>query len=233
MRLDQLLVEKGLCENRSRAQQVITTDGVEVDGKLIHKVSAKVTSEMDIVLLNKQYVSRAAFKLKHFLENNSVDIRGKSCLDVGSSTGGFVQVMLENGVENITAVDVGTNQLHISLREIEEVNLYEQTDIRDFRSPAFEFVTCDASFISLLNIIEAIDRLSSDKIVLLFKPQFEVGKEAKRNRKGVVVDEHAIEKAFEHFLDECKRLSWKLLIQEKSGIKGKEGNQEILCYFQK
>jgi 23S rRNA (cytidine1920-2'-O)/16S rRNA (cytidine1409-2'-O)-methyltransferase len=233
MRLDQTLVERGFCENRSRAQQLISAQQVLLNERVVTKASYKCKESDTLSLIGSQYVSRAAFKLKHFLERHDIGVKGSRCLDVGSSTGGFVQVLLEYGASIVSAVDVGSEQLHHTLKEDSRIDVHEQTDIRDFKEEPYEIVTCDASFISLLYLIPSIDCLSSDKIVLLFKPQFEVGKEAKRNRKGVVLDEQLIQTTFEHFLDKCKALDWQLILHEPSELKGKEGNQETLCYFRK
>ena len=122
----------------------------------------------------------------------------KLVLDIGSSTGGFTQVALEKGALKVVSVDVGNNQLHFSLRDNPKIELFENTDIREFSYPVkFDVIVSDVSFISLLKIIDKIDKLAKNEIILLFKPQFEVGKEVKRDKKGVVKDEKAIKKAIE------------------------------------
>ncbi len=231
MRLDSYLVEHGLVESRNKAQQLIREHAISVDGKIVDKVSFDVIDGMEVSVADTQiYVSRAAIKLKGFLPYTDWDLRGLKALDIGSSTGGFTQVLLENGVAEVTCVDVGSDQLHPSLRGDSRVKVYENTDIREFKSDTpFDIVTCDVAFISLEHIIDAIDRLSGRYIVVLFKPQFEVGREAKRDKNGVVKDEKAIVKAQIRFEDMCSLKGWKQVAKEAAHISGKEGNQEI-CY---
>lgn len=231
MRLDSCLVERGLVESRNKAQQLIKEHAVSVDGKIVDKVSFEVSDEMSVEIADTEiYVSRAAIKLKGFLPYTGWDLQGLNALDIGSSTGGFTQVLLENGVASVTCVDVGSDQLHSSLRFDNRVRVCENTDIRQFTSErAFDIVTCDVAFISVEHIIDAIDRLSDRYIVVLFKPQFEVGREAKRDKNGVVKDDKAIDKAMIRFEDMCTLKGWKLIAKEVAHISGKEGNQET-CY---
>ncbi|TQR33872.1 TlyA family rRNA (cytidine-2'-O)-methyltransferase [Campylobacter sp. MIT 99-7217] len=190
--------------------------------------------ELNLKLKTKLYVSRAALKLKAFLEEIKIEVKNKACLDIGSSTGGFVQVLLEKEVKSVLALDVGKNQLHSSLRQDPRIRVAENTDLRAFESKEkFELITCDVSFISLLNLIFYIDELASKDIILLFKPQFEVGKEAKRDKKGVLKDEKAILKARAKFEEECAKTGWVLEHCEISAIKGKEGNAEYFYHYAK
>lgn len=236
MRLDKYLVEEGYFESRNRAHDAIKAGKVKVDGKL-PKVSAKIDKNSIVdVTDEKFYASRAARKLENFLAEHPMDFKGKRALDIGSSTGGFAQIVLENGVSTLSCVDVGKNQLHISLRNNEKLSLHEETDIRDFQSDAaFELITCDVSFISILQITDDIDRLSQNgtDIVILYKPQFEVGKDVKRDSKGVVQDLDAIARRKEAFEAEAEKLGWQLKYQALSQVQGKEGNQEYLYHFVK
>ncbi len=231
MRLDSYLVENGLVESRTKAQNLIKEHAVSVDGKIIDKVSFDVAEGMTVEVADTQmYVSRAAIKLKGFLPHTEWNLSGLRALDIGSSTGGFTQVLLEEGVASVTCVDVGSDQLHGSLRSDARVSVSENTDIRTFEaSEPFEIVTCDVAFISLEHILDAIDRLASRYIVVLFKPQFEVGREVKRDKNGVVKDDKAVGKAMIRFEDSCTLKGWKLVAKEIAHIAGKEGNQEI-CY---
>lgn len=231
MRLDSYLVEMGLVESRNKAQQLIKDFAVSVDGKIVDKVSVDIAEGMNVEIADTEiYVSRAAIKLKGFIPYTEWDLNGLSALDIGSSTGGFTQVLLENGVSGVTCVDVGTEQLHPSLRSDTRVSVHENTDIRTFASEAsFDIVTCDVAFIPLELILESIDRLSSNYIVLLFKPQFQVGREVKRDKNGVVKDDKAIGKAMIRLEDACALMGWKLVAKETAHISGKEGNQET-CY---
>ncbi|MCK9455362.1 TlyA family RNA methyltransferase [Sulfurimonas sp.] len=231
-RLDNYLVEHGLCESRNRAQTLIKEGFVSVNGEQIIKSSFKLSqSDKVTVKEHKEYVSRAAFKLSAFLDELSLDVKGMSALDIGSSTGGFTQVLLERGAREVTAVDVGRDQLHVSLKNDERVHSYEGCDIRGFESDKkFDIVVSDVAFISLLYILDDVERLAKDKIILLFKPQFEVGREAKRDRNGVVTDEKVILNAMIKFEDACSLLGWRLVLKSPSKLTGKEGNLEY-CYF--
>ena len=209
---------------------------VKVDGFVILKPSFLVNENAKIELEDKvQYVSRAGIKLKGFIQNSdNFIVKGLDCLDIGSSTGGFVQVLLNEGAKSVSAVDVGKGQFHSTLLGVQKVKLYEQMDIRDFKSQnSFKLVTCDVSFISILLILDDIDRLSCNKILILFKPQFEVGLGVKRNTKGVIKDTRATRKAEQNFEAICFVKKWKLLKKEKSVLKGKEGNEETFYYFSK
>ena len=234
-RLDNYLVEEGLATSRNKAQTLIKDGFVSVNGEQIIK-SSFVIKESDRVVVNehKEFVSRAAFKLSSFLDELGLDLKGRVALDIGSSTGGFTQVLLESGVKEVSAVDVGREQLHISLKNDERVHSYEECDIRDFKSDKeFDIVVSDVAFISLLNILDAVDRLSKKTIILLFKPQFEVGREAKRDKNGVVTDEKAILHAMIKFEDACALLGWKLIQKSASKLTGKEGNLEYCYFFEK
>jgi len=236
MRLDKYLVDEGYYESRNRANDAIKAGLVLVDGKK-PKASAKVDENTVVAVKDtKFYVSRAARKLEDFLAEYSVDMKDKKALDVGSSTGGFAQIVLENGVDSLTCVDVGSEQLHISLREDARVTLYENTDIREFESDeGFGLITCDVSFISILKIIDDIDRLSQSgtEIIILYKPQFEVGKDVKRDSKGVVQDVDTIARRKEEFEAIVKKMGWDEKYQALSRVQGKEGNQEYLYHFVK
>ena len=231
MRLDSYLVENGLVESRNKAQQLIKEHAVSVDGKIVDKVSFDVNEEMNVEVADTQlYVSRAAIKLKGFLPYTEWELTGLRALDIGSSTGGFTQILLENGVQSVACVDVGSDQLHPSLRSDSRISVYENTDIRAFNSETpYDIVTCDVAFIPIELILESINRLASKYIVLLFKPQFQVGREVKRDKNGVVKDDKAIGKAMIRLEDACALMGWKLVAKETAHIAGKEGNQET-CY---
>jgi len=236
MRLDKYLMDEGYFESRNRAHEAIKAGQVRVDGK-VAKPSANIDENTVVEVEDaKFYASRAARKLESFLAGYALNVKGKRALDIGSSTGGFAQILLENDVVSLSCVDVGKDQLHISLRDNAKLSLFEETDIRDFEAgEPFELITCDVSFISVLQISDAIDRLSVEgtDIVILYKPQFEVGKEAKRDAKGVVQDKDAIARRKEAFEAQAVKLGWKLMYQTLSHIQGKEGNQEYLYHFVK
>lgn len=235
MRLDQYLNINKNIQSRNKAQELIKNKKIKVNNKIIIKSSYKVEdNDLVEVLEDDFYVSRAAYKLKYFLNDLELNITNKEALDVGSSTGGFTQILLENEVKQVTCVDVGSNQLHETLRENNKIVFFEKQDIRTFKSDKkFDLITCDVSFISVLKIIEALDSLAEEDIIILFKPQFEVGINAKRDRKGVVLDSKAIQNSREHFLKTIENLKWKLIFTKPSQLEGKDGNIEELFHFKK
>lgn len=234
MRIDKYLVENSYFESRNRALEAIKGGKIRVDGRVV-KPSVRVNLSSIIEIEDEKfYVSRAGRKIESFLKSHAIDLTDKRALDIGSSTGGFAQILLEYGVKSINCVDVGSNQLHISLRDSDKIYVNEETDIREFQSDrSFEVISCDVSFISILNIIDDIDRLSEDgaDIIILYKPQFEVGRDVRRNSRGVVVDQDAIDRKRERFEVEAKKLNWELIYQEESKVVGKSGNQEYLYHF--
>ena len=235
MRLDNYLVENGFVESRNKAQTLVKGGLVSLDGKVIKKSSFKVEEGNEVkVQEHKSYVSRSALKLDAFLDELGLDVRGCKALDIGSSTGGFTQVLLERGVCCVDAVDVGHDQLHNSLRQDTRVNVYEGCDIRKFEpNRTFDLLVSDVAFISLLYILEDVQRLASQDIILLFKPQFEVGREVKRDKNGVVIDKRAIGYAMQKFEDACLLKGWCLEKKLPSSLSGKEGNLEYCYYFKK
>jgi 23S rRNA (cytidine1920-2'-O)/16S rRNA (cytidine1409-2'-O)-methyltransferase len=235
IRLDNYLIKNQLSQSRTKAQNTIKEGFVSVDGKVITKPSYKVEDKNIVELKeHKVYVSRSAHKLSAFLDEVHLDLNSMVALDIGASTGGFTQVLLERGVKEVSAVDVGRGQLHKTLKDDKRVLSYESCDIRDFKShKSFDIVVSDVAFISLHNILDDIDRLACDKIILLFKPQFEVGREVKRDKNGVVMDEKAIQKAMLKFEDATKLKKWHLVMKSASKLSGKDGNLEYCYYFKK
>jgi 23S rRNA (cytidine1920-2'-O)/16S rRNA (cytidine1409-2'-O)-methyltransferase len=237
LRLDLYLVKKNLVENRSKSTKLIKDGKITIDDKVIKKPSF-IIDENTTININvdntNNYVSRAGNKLDIFLTELDIDIKDFDCLDIGSSTGGFSEVLLENNVKSINCVDVGSNQLHSKIKSNPKVTVNENCDIRNFKSSInFNLITCDVSFISILNILNSINYFAKEKIIILFKPQFEVGKNVKRDKKGVVKDEKAINNAIIKFEDETKNLNWSIIKKDISKIKGKEGNVEYFYYFKK
>ncbi len=235
MRLDRYLVDLGYFESRNRAIEAVRSGKVMINGHTVNKPSHKVSDSDKIkVTQDKYYISRAAKKLEGFLDSHPLNIAGKEALDIGSSTGGFTQILLERGAASVDCVDVGCDQLHGNLRADKKVSVYEQTDIRDFYTDKkYEIIVSDVSFISLLHILPSIDRLAAEgaDIVLLFKPQFEVGKDTKRDSKGVVTDQAAINAAMKRLESAANKLGWKLAHKTPSTITGKEGNRETVYHF--
>ena len=235
MRLDAYLVEHNEVQSRNKAQEIIDKSLVLVNGKSDKKNSYNVQqNDVVEVLESHRFVSRAGEKLFRFLEENPLHVQGCEALDVGSSTGGFTQVLLESGVKSVTCVDSGSDQLHESLRIDERISLFEKTNINDFTSQKkFEIITCDVSFVSVINVMDSINNLAKDMIIILFKPQFEVGVGAKRDKKGVVKDALAISLARKKFEINASMLGWQLVVVEESKVKGKEGNAEFFYVFKK
>ncbi len=239
MRLDQYLTINYNIQSRNKAAELIKAGKIQINGKIIKKSSFVIDETSEIQILEDDFfVSRAAYKLKFFLEDlnkvQKLSLLDKNTLDIGSSTGGFTQILLLNNAKKVTCVDVGSNQLHEKIKTEEKISFFENTDIRNFKSTEiFEIVTCDVSFISILYIIEDINRLSSKDIIILFKPQFEVGTNVKRDKKGVVKDKKAIVKARDKFIAYTEQLNWKLNYSSISKLQGKDGNEEELFYFSK
>lgn len=234
-RLDIFLVEGGFFESRNKASEAIKSRNVKIDGKIITKPAFLVEEDSKVELLQeKSYVSRAGYKLKEFLKECDIEINDKICLDIGSSTGGFTEVLLEYGAKEVYAVDVGSNQLHKKLKDDKRVKSFEKCDIREFESDKkFDIITCDVSFVGVSYILPKIKELSNDKIILLFKPQFEVGKDVKRDKKGVIKDKDAIKKVLMRFESLLVSEGLNLLKKESSKVKGKEGNEEYFYYIQR
>ena len=235
MRLDLYLVKYHDVQSRNKSNELIKDKKVMVNGQIITKPSFAVPQYAKIDMLNIDlFVSRSAYKLKYFLEEISIDLKNKTALDIGSSTGGFTQILLMNNVRHVTCVDVGKNQLHERLRNNNKITIHENTNIKKFKSiEKFDIVTCDISFVSVSKILSFIDMLSFNKIIILFKPQYEVGKNIKRNKLGVVNDTKAIKKSKENFIFTSINLGWSLIYSNLSSIKGKNGNEEELFYFKK
>ena len=235
VRLDMFLVENGYFDSRNKASEAIKSRNIKIDGKIISKPSWIVEEHPKVELLQEySYVSRAGYKLKEFLKECEVDIKDKRCLDIGSSTGGFVEVLLEYGAKSVTAVDVGKDQLHKGVKANNKVISLEGMDIREFEDEdGFDIVTCDVSFVGIGHILPKIKELSKDKIIILFKPQFEVGKDVKRDKKGVVKDKKAIQRATQKFESLLVSSELKIIKKDESKLKGKEGNVEYFYYIQR
>jgi len=235
MRLDKYITETFDIQSRNKSLELIKAGKVLVNNKIIQKASFLIEGKEIITIKEEEFfVSRSAYKLKYFLEDNNIDVVNKNAIDIGSSTGGFTQILLSHNIKTVTCVDVGSNQLHNSIKNDPRILVVENTDIRKFISKSnYEMVTCDVSFISILNILNDIDRLSSGEIIILYKPQFEVGRDIKRDNNGVVLDIEAIKHERAKFLVETEKLNWKLIVANKSKVAGKNGNVEELFYFTK
>lgn len=241
IRLDQLLVEKGLAESREKAKRLILSGQILVDGLPSPKPGHNLAPDHPIVLKEaERFVSRGGEKLEGAMTAFPIVMAGKICLDIGSSTGGFTDCMLQHGATKVYAIDVGKGQLHWKLREDARVVVMEGVNARyltpaDLPEPA-DFASIDTSFISLTNILPAVKGLlkPGGEIVSLIKPQFEAGKEDVDKGRGVITDP-AIHKAViskvRKFGIEELGLEW--LGMSISPLKGPKGNTEFLAYWRR
>lgn len=252
-RLDKLLTDKGLVPTRSQAESLIKLGQVRVNGRVITKPGELVSDEADIKLLvREQYVSRAGLKLASVAKALKLDFKHKIVLDVGSSTGGFTDFALKNGADKVIAVDVGTDQLHPSLRADRRVELHEQTDIREVRiekrenrvekgllNPQFtllnsapSIVVIDVSFISLREVLPHISTLMErdSELVAMCKPQFESGSSAKH--KGVIKNDKMRRDVLKDFEQWAKQY-FIILDKADSEVAGSKGNRERFYLLKK
>lgn len=240
MRLDVYLTETGLCGSRSAAQRLINIGGVLVNGKIAVKNSLDVTEADDISLVEiklPKYVGRGGLKLEKALELWKIDLNGALCVDVGASTGGFTDCMLQDGAARVFAVDVGRDQLSEKLRADERVISFEQTDIRDFTLPDgkhADFIGADASFISLKLILPHIYRLlkSGGTTVALIKPQFEAGRQ-NLSKSGIVRNENIRLRVVEEIKGFALQCGFEIVGTAQSPITGGDGNVEYLLALKK
>ena len=238
MRLDVYLTENGSCKSRTAAQSLIKSGGVSVNGKTCEKPSAEVSENDDVVITGEQlrYVGRGGLKLEVALKYYDLpDLTGAVCVDIGSSTGGFTDCMLQNGAAKVYAVDVGTDQLDGKLRSDPRVVVMEQTDIRTAQLPEMaDFIGTDVSFISLKAVLPHIDRLlkTGCYAVALIKPQFEAGRAA-LNKKGVVKDEKTRLRVVEEIKLSAQQCGFSVEAVSQSPIQGGDGNTEYLMCIKK
>ena len=234
-RLDVTMAGRGLVASRSQAESYVRLGQVKVNGRVAAKPGQLVLTSDNIQLTaEEQYVSRAALKLKSAAELFKLDFKDKVVLDVGSSTGGFTQYALTHGASKVIAVDVGTDQLHPTLRPDPRIELHEKTDIRDFTTrQAIEMVVGDVSFISLREILPHVATLveSQTDIVAMVKPQFEAGQSSMKH-KGVIKNDKMrrdILKDFEAWATQ----HFRILDKADSGVAGSKGNVERFYLLRK
>ena len=237
-RLDVLLVERGLQESRQKAQATIMSGLVFVSGQRVDKPGTAVLNDAPIEIRGNtlKYVSRGGLKLEKAMAEFPIDLNGRICGDIGASTGGFTDCMLQNGASKVYAVDVGYGQLAWKLREDPRVVCLERTNARYLTHEQIpqelDFASVDVSFISLGLILPALDGLLSPEgeAVCLVKPQFEAGRE-KVGKKGVVRDPAVHLEVLETFLHHAKENHFTVLGITYSPIRGPEGNIEYLGYL--
>jgi len=239
-RLDVIVVERGILFSRERAKENIISGNILVDGIKITKCGRKVDllSRIEFIGEDIPYVSRGGLKLQKAIDSFDIDLKTKVCIDIGASTGGFTDCMLQHGARKVYSIDVGTNQLDEKLRCDERVISMEQTNIRylskDSIGELSDFASIDVSFISLEKVIPNLLNLLKDdgSAVALLKPQFEVGI-GKVNKKGVVKKPSEHVEVIVKFLNLLKGLNVKVINVNYSSIKGPNGNIEYLIYFTK
>jgi len=244
IRLDQLLLQRGLVPSRERAQAFVIEGKVLVDGQKIIKSGTSVALESEIRLLGEdlKYVSRGGLKLARSLDYWKIDVGGKTCLDVGASTGGFTDCLLQNGAKHVIAVDTGHGQIAMKLRQDPRVRLLEKTNARyltrEHLGETVDLIVMDVSFISATIVLppvfaaafpsEAADRAGRALIVLV-KPQFEAGRE-NVGKGGIVRDPETQQRAVDRVRDAVTALGITTIDVIESPIQGAEGNREFLLY---
>ena len=238
MRLDQYIMKLGLAETRNIAQELIKEGSVSLNDEICNKPAKVIKKGAGVSIVKKrQWVSRGGKKLYDALKNFDINVDKKIALDVGSSTGGFTQVLLQEGAAKIVAVDVGTNQLHASLRNVPSISILEQTDIRDISSnfvDFFDLVVVDVAFISIKKVIKDIEVTAKKggHVVVLYKPQFEAGKK-NISKNGLVKKETDVQKMLNNFLNTLDYSSLYFVQSKEAYIKGKRGNQEIFIHLKR
>jgi len=240
VRLDKLLLERGLTPSRERAQALILAGKVLVDGQKVEKAGTGVATDAQIRLLGEdlKYVSRGGLKLEKALQHWRIDVAGKVCLDVGASTGGFTDCLLQHGAARVVAVDTGQGQIDFRLRNDPRVRLLENTNARHLTAQQLgeivDFIAMDVSFISATLVLPAViaaafplSARQGRQVVVLVKPQFEVGRELV-GKGGIVRDEAAQMAAVEKVRSALAKEGCSQLDFIDSPILGAEGNREFL-----
>ena len=239
-RLDILLVNKGLAPSREKAKAMIMEGNVFVDNNREDKAGSTfdVNANIEVKGNTLKYVSRGGLKLEKAMTHFGITLEGKVCMDIGASTGGFTDCMLQNGAVKVYAVDVGYGQFAWKLRQDERVVCMEKTNIRYVKpediADSLDFASVDVSFISLTKVLGPARELLNDngEMVCLIKPQFEAGRE-KVGKKGVVRDKAVHEEVINKVIDFAVKIGFHILNLEYSPIKGPEGNIEYLVYIRK
>ena len=237
MRLDILITEKKLVKSRSTANDLIKKGLVKVNGEIITKTAKDIGENAIIEILEQpKYVSRGGLKLEKALEEFQINPEGLIVLDVGSSTGGFTDCLLQKGAKKVYALDVGTDQLDSILRNDPRVISMEKTDIRNIKTlpDKIDMAVIDVSFISLEMILESVKNLlrAKGKIIALIKPQFETAREDK-NKSGIVKNDELREKVLKKIKNYAQKINLEILKETDSPILGGSGNKEYLILLEK
>lgn len=237
-RIDKMMVERGLAETRAKAQALLIAGDVRVNGNKADKPGMLFGEDCEIELTEKiPWVSRGAFKLIGAFQEFHLNVEGKVCVDIGASTGGFVDVLLSKGASRVFAVDVGYGQLAWKLATDSRVVVMDRTNGRELDKSSFnekiDFVTTDASFISLRLLLPAIEKIlaPNGEAAVLIKPQFEAGRE--RVGKGIIHDDNLRNEIVEELLNFIRdETAFKVKGVVQSPIKGQKGNIEYLCWLE-
>lgn len=241
-RIDKLLVDRGLAESRTRAQAMIMAGLVLVNEVRIEKPSELCPPGSMIRIKGDtpeaRYVSRGGLKLEHAIHTFGIEVSGKICLDIGSSTGGFTDCLLQHGATRVVAIDVGTNQLAWRLRSDKRVEVRENVNARSLRTgdfdTLFDLAVMDVAFISVTKIIPSLVELivPGGKLVILIKPQFEVGR-GEVGKGGIVKEPEKHERVLREISEFAGRFGIRLLGVTESPILGAKGNKEFLGYYER
>jgi len=238
-RLDKMLFDKGLVESREKAKALILVGSVSVNGVVVDKAGTQVRPDDVLTLASKMpYVSRGGLKLEQALKEFDIDVKNKVAMDVGASTGGFTDCLLQNGVSKVYAIDVGYGQIDLKLRNDNRVSVIEKTNIRylerDTVQKDLDIATIDVSFISLLKVIPKVLEFlkSGGEIVALIKPQFEAGRKDV-GKGGVVKDKNVHLQVIEEIKTGSEAMGLEVLGTTTSPIKGPKGNVEFLIHMRK
>ena len=236
-RLDNELIDKGFFKTKSKAQQAIKSGIIYCNGKQIVKCGYEVSNLTNIEIKGEvlKYVSRGGLKLEKALNLWNIKLKGKVMLDIGSSTGGFSDCAIQNEIEKIYAIDVGTDQFDKELAKNPRIQLFEKTDFRNIEEKIIEdadIITIDVSFISVVKLIEKISTLINVKeIVCLIKPQFECGEEIADKFKGIILDKQVHKEVILKIINSFANIGFNCVGITFSPIKGGDGNIEYLAYF--
>ncbi len=237
-RIDLLLVEKGFADSRSKAQRLVMAGQVRVNGQIVQKPSMAFTEDIAIsVDTGPRYVSRGGEKLQAALDGFQIAVEGLVCADVGSSTGGFTDCLIQHGAKKVYAIDVGKGILHWNLRQNKKIILLENVNARELKHlpEEIDFATIDVSFISskvLLPIVKNWFCKDKGQLILLVKPQFEAGKSDASRGKGVIRDPQVHQRVLREVLEFAQGCDYQVSGLIKSPLLGPKGNIEFLAWFE-
>ena len=239
-RLDKILVLKGFFESRTKAEQAILTGKVKVEDQVIHKPGKRflVDVKIEIDSVQSHYVSRGALKLAKALDHFQIDVSNFTCIDLGASTGGFTQVLLERNCQKVYCIDVGTGQLHPQISKENRVINFEKTHVKDLTNEIIpelvDLIVIDVSFISLTKVLAFLPDFMKEnaEIIALIKPQFEVGKD-NLSKGGIVKDEKLYPVVINEIKNFADSINLKWINHVESPILGGDGNTEFLCLLGK